>query len=89
MFTQICSKYNILFLLLPIQPLFMYVPFQNVHGPLQVPDQYKTPYEGITNGHRRSYAGMTSALDEAVGNITSKLKESGLYNNSVIIFSTG
>lgn len=69
-------------------PLFMYVPFQNVHGPLQVPDQYKTPYEGITNGHRRSYAGMTSALDEAVGNITSKLKESGLYNNSVIIFST-
>ncbi|KAJ8029195.1 Arylsulfatase B [Holothuria leucospilota] len=31
---------------------------------------------------------MVSALDDAVGEIVSKLKTSGLYNNSVIIFST-
>ena len=31
---------------------------------------------------------MVSALDDAVGNITVTLHESGLLNNSVIIFST-
>lgn len=70
------------------KPLFLYVPFQNVHGPLQVPEQYRKPYSGISNGKRREYAGMTSALDEAVANITKKLQDEGLYNNSVIIFST-
>ena len=31
---------------------------------------------------------MVSALDEAVGNVTDAWKEKGLYNNSVIIFTT-
>ena len=31
---------------------------------------------------------MVSALDDAVGNVTTSLHEHGLLNNSVIIFST-
>ena len=31
---------------------------------------------------------MVSALDDAVGNITKALKDSGMMENSIIVFST-
>ena len=31
---------------------------------------------------------MVASLDESVGNITKVLKEAGMFNNSVIVFTT-
>uniref|UniRef100_S4R5B9 Arylsulfatase family member I n=1 Tax=Petromyzon marinus TaxID=7757 RepID=S4R5B9_PETMA len=69
-------------------PLFLYVAFQAVHTPLQVPSRYTERYRRIANQARRRYAGMLSCLDEAVHNITEALHRRGLYNNSVLVYSS-
>ena len=69
-------------------PLFLYLAFQSVHSPLQVPEQYEEPFRTVKNLARRTYSGMVLALDEAVGNITRALEESDMAKNTLIIFTT-
>ncbi|KAG9281164.1 arylsulfatase I [Astyanax mexicanus] len=70
------------------RPIFLFLSFQAVHTPLQCPKEYIYPYRGMGNVMRRKYAGMVSAVDEAVRNVTYALRKYGYYRNSVIIFST-
>ncbi|XP_067658829.1 arylsulfatase B-like [Haliotis asinina] len=70
------------------QPLFMYLPYQNVHEPIEVPKKYENMYPSVINEGRRKYCGMVSALDEAVGNVTQALKDRGLFENTLILFTT-
>jgi arylsulfatase A-like enzyme len=69
------------------KPLFLYVPFNGVHGPLQVPEKYTQPYTALT-GNRRTLAGMVSAVDEAIGQIVAALQARNLRDNTLIIFSS-
>nr|XP_054769262.1 arylsulfatase J-like [Lytechinus pictus] len=70
------------------QPLLLYLPFQSVHSPLQVPSSYEERYKNIKNKNRRIYAGMMSCLDEAIGKVIQTLKQRELWDNTVLIFST-
>jgi arylsulfatase A-like enzyme len=69
------------------KPFFLYVPFNAAHGPHQVPEKYKQPYQGLAEP-RRTYAGMVAAMDEAIGQIVTALDEAGLRQNTLIIFSS-
>ncbi len=69
------------------KPLFLYVPFNGVHAPLQVPEKYAAPYTQF-EGKRRTYAGMVTALDEAVGKIVAALDDAKLRENTLILFSS-
>ncbi|XP_076039495.1 arylsulfatase B-like [Oratosquilla oratoria] len=70
------------------RPFFLLVAFQNVHGPKQVPDHYADLYPATLPEETRTLFGMATAMDEAVGNIVRTLKETGLYENTLIVFSS-
>ncbi|HEY1173707.1 MAG TPA: arylsulfatase [Verrucomicrobiae bacterium] len=69
------------------KPFFLYVPFNAVHTPLQVPEKYTEPYTKLT-GQRKTLAGMLAALDEAVGQIVGAVENKGFRKNTIFIFSS-
>lgn len=69
------------------KPLFLYVPFNGVHGPFQAPETYLKPYPDL-KGNRQKLAGMLAAIDEAVGKIGDALRQAGRLENTLIVFSS-
>ncbi|VDI46551.1 Hypothetical predicted protein, partial [Mytilus galloprovincialis] len=69
------------------QPMFLYLPFQSVHEPIQVPEIYENMYQDIKNEGRRKYSGMVTAMDDAIGNVTESLKRNGMFEDTLIIFT--
>ena len=75
----------------PRTTLFLYLAYQAVHVPDQVPASYVAPYsfpkvEG-TNA-RNLFAGMLSCLDEGVGNVTHALERRRMLDDTLIWFQT-
>lgn len=70
----------------PQHPFFMYLAFQNCHGPLQVPQAYLDRRKNETNDKRRRLAAMAEYMSDSVGNITQVLQEEQLWNNTLIWF---
>ena len=68
------------------QPFFLYLAFNATHGPLQAPPEYLAKFAAIADEKRRTYAAMTSALDDAVGVVLAKLKACGLEENTLVFF---
>jgi arylsulfatase B len=69
------------------QRLFLYLAYQAVHCPSEVPIQYTVPYAHLPEP-RKTFAGMLSCLDEGVGNVTSMLKSQGLWEDTLLIVTT-
>ncbi|MFO0876116.1 MAG: arylsulfatase [Gemmataceae bacterium] len=69
------------------KPFFLYVPFNAVHAPHQVPERYLKPY-GALKGERRKYAGMLAAMDEAVGQVVAAVEKAGVGKETLFIFSS-
>eukprot|EP00656_Telonema_subtile_P016444 TRINITY_DN18687_c0_g1_i4.p1 TRINITY_DN18687_c0_g1~~TRINITY_DN18687_c0_g1_i4.p1 ORF type:complete len:417 (+),score=65.96 TRINITY_DN18687_c0_g1_i4:275-1525(+) len=67
----------------------MYVAMQSVHNPYDLPPfDVNESYPEIENYQRRIYAGMVAELDQAVENITAAFKRHGLWNRTLLVFST-
>ena len=69
------------------KPFFLYVPFNAVHAPHQVPDKYLAAYPKLT-GERKKYAGMLAAMDEAVGQIVAAVEKAGVRGDTLFVFSS-
>lgn len=84
------------------KPFFLYLPYTLPHMSLQAPDEYVKQYIGLfdekpyygefgyaaTKYPLSTYAAMITYLDEQVGIVMQKIKELGMDDNTIIMFSS-
>jgi len=68
------------------QPFFCYAPFNAVHYPMHAPRRYVERFPNLAR-ERRMYAAMLAALDDGVGQLTGELRDLGLFENTLVIFT--
>jgi arylsulfatase A-like enzyme len=70
------------------QPFFLLLSYNAPHAPLEASDTYLDRVIGVTGGdhRRRIYAAMIAALDAGVGAVETKLKETGILQNTLVFF---
>jgi arylsulfatase A-like enzyme len=70
------------------RPFFLYLAFNAPHTPLQA---LRSDYEALADiaDHRlRTYAAMIRALDRGVGDVLAALRENGLEQNTLVLFTS-
>ncbi|XP_067948814.1 arylsulfatase B-like [Watersipora subatra] len=75
------------------KPLFMWVTPTAPHDPLQNTDEMFAVHDFLNSTdddarQRRIYLGLVSAFDDIVGATVDALKEAGMDNNTIIVFSS-
>ncbi|CAD6191076.1 unnamed protein product [Caenorhabditis auriculariae] len=70
------------------KPFFMFLSYQAVHPPLQVPKSYDKYCSRVKSRYRRIYCGMLTAMDFAIAMLIDYLKSANLYENTVIVFTS-
>lgn len=68
------------------KPFFLYFSFNAVHLPLEATKKYESRFPKITDPGRKTYAGMLSALDDAIGRVMTRLRELGEQENTLVFF---
>lgn len=74
------------------KPFFLNLWFYNVHTPLQAKQDKIDKYQAIVDSAKFQknpvYAAMVEHVDDAVGKIIATLKSEGLYENTIIVFTS-
>lgn len=65
------------------RPFMMYLAFNAVHTPMEAT---KEDMDKFINHPRQKLAAMTWAVDRGIGKVINKLKEKGMYDNTLIFF---
>ncbi|MGB5668478.1 MAG: sulfatase [Maribacter sp.] len=68
------------------EPFFLYLAFNAPHAPIQATSDYLAKTEYIEDGDRSAYAAMVVGMDEGIGKVIAKLKNDGLFENTLIFF---
>jgi arylsulfatase A-like enzyme len=69
-------------------PLFLYVPFNAPHSPLQISDEYRRFYPNIADKQRQTFAAMVHCLDEQVGRVVDAIEKRSMTSNTLFLFSS-
>lgn len=70
------------------QPFFLYLAHWGVHTPLQASKADYDALPNIADHRRRVYAAMVKSVDRSVGRVLQTLREEGLDNNTIVIFTS-
>ncbi len=70
------------------QPFFLYLAHWAVHTPLQATREDYEAVAHIENHTERVYAAMIRSLDRSVGRVLQSLKDNGLEENTLVIFTS-
>jgi len=70
------------------QPFFLYLAHWGVHTPLQASKADYDALPQITDHRRRVYAAMIRSIDRSVGRILQTLKDEGLDDNTLVVFTS-
>jgi arylsulfatase A-like enzyme len=68
------------------RPWFLYLAFNAPHTPLQATDELLARVMHIEDETRRRYAALLVGLDDAVGQVLTKLRETGQEQNTLVFF---
>lgn len=68
------------------EPFFLYLTFNAVHTPMQATEKYLARFSQIADERRRTYAAMTSAMDDAVGAVLEKLRQANIEQDTMIFY---
>ena len=69
------------------EPFFCYIPLHAAHTPHTVPAKYSEPYQAQAK-MAAGFFGMLANIDENVGRLEAFLGDSGLRDNTILIFMT-
>jgi arylsulfatase A-like enzyme len=69
------------------KPFFLYLAYYGPHVPLEAPEKYLARFPGPMPERRRYALAMLSAIDDGVGRITAALRDYGVDDNTLIVFT--
>ena len=69
------------------KPLFMYFAFPTVHFPMEAPEEEVARFDDNSRD-RQVVKAMIKITDDVISQVVEALKENGMYDNSVIMFSS-
>ena len=70
------------------RPFFMYLAHWGVHTPLQASKADYDALSHISDHRQRVYAAMVRSVDRSVGRVMQTLREEGLDQNTLVVFTT-
>jgi arylsulfatase A-like enzyme len=68
------------------EPFFLYLAFNAAHTPMEASEKYLARFPNIADPQRRTYAGMMSAMDDAVGRTLAAVRDQKLEEKTLVIF---
>ncbi len=69
------------------KPFFAYIVTNAPHGPMHSPESYSAPYQNLRTP-LANFFGMIANIDDNVGKLRTMLREEGLEDNTIFIFTT-
>jgi|688.fasta_scaffold00713_32 arylsulfatase A-like enzyme len=69
------------------KPLFLYVPFNAPHTPLQAMEEDLEALRGVEPRNRRIYSAMVRGVDRMIGKIMQAIESKGWADQTLVVFS--